>query len=136
MNEMQRTMSHVPNPHRLHQTRVPTDSYHTMSKLMRDKIHHSWITFDDHFTKQISFVFQTKRFLDVTQESFIFKIMCLFIGSEFPGSHRRLRKPPTFSRAFIIGHICITKTNRVFTRGGVYPYFLIPNTYFHFSFPF
>ena len=43
---------------------------------------------------------------------------------------------PTLSRAFTVRHICITKTNEAFTRGGFYPYLLIPDTYFHFSFPF
>ena len=38
----------------------------------------------------------------------------------------------TLTRAFIVGHICITKTNGAFTQGGVYPYLLIPGTYFHF----
>ena len=36
---------------------------------------------------------------------------------------------PTLSRAFTIGHLCITKNNGAFTRGGVYPYLLILYTF-------
>ena len=77
--------------------------------------------------------FQTKSFLDVTpQLSFIFKTMCLVVGSEFSGSHRRLASLHTLSRVFTVGHIFITKNNGAFTQGGVYPYLLILDTYFHF----
>ena len=94
MNEMRLTMSHVPSPHRLHQTRVPTDSYHTISKPMRDQIHHSWITSNDPFTKQILFVFKPKSFWMFTSMIICFqKSMCLLWEANFPGSHHRLRKP-------------------------------------------
>ena len=59
----------------------------------------------------------------------IFKTMCLFMGNEFSRSHRRLRKP---SYTFTIGQICITKNTWAFTQGGIYPYLLLPDTYFHF----
>ena len=62
---------------------------------------------------------------------------CVFLWVvNFQGLTAGFASLPTLSRAFTIGNICITKTNRVFTRGGVYPYLLIPETYFHFSFPF
>ena len=134
---MRLTMSHVPSPHRLHEIRVPINSYHIMPKPMRDKIHHSWITSDDHFTKQISFIFQTKSFLDVTPNDHLYSKSCVFLWVEnFRGLTAGFTSLPKLSRAFTVGHICITKTNGAFTRGGVYPYLLIPDTYFHFSFPF
>ena len=117
MNEMPLTMSLVPSPHRLHQTRVPTDSYHTMPKPMRDKIHHSWITFNDHFTKQISFVFKPKAFWMFTSMIIFFqKSLCLLWVTNFPGSHRRLRKPShTFMGFHRWIHMCNQKDNGAFT---------------------
>ena len=39
---------------------------------------------------------------------------------------------PTLSRAFTVGHICITKNNESFIRTSIYPCFLLLDTYFHF----
>ena len=58
--------------------------------------------------------------------------MCLFVGSEFSGLTAGFASLPTLSRDFNVGHICIAKNNGAFTRGGIYPYLLLPNTYFHF----
>ena len=115
---MRLTMSHVSSPHRLHQTRVPTDSYHTMSKPMCDKIHNSWITFNDHFTKQISFVFKPKAFWMFTSKLICFKkSMCLLWVANFSGSHCRLRKPShTFTSFHRWIHMCNQKDNGAFTR--------------------
>ena len=55
-----------------------------------------------------------------------------FLGSEVLGSHRKLRSLLILSRDFSIGYIYITKNNKAFTRGGIYPYLLLPDTYFHF----
>ena len=118
MNEMRLTMFHVPSPNQLHQTRVPTDSYHTMPKPMRDKIHHSWITSNDHFIKQISFVFKPKAFWMFTSMIICFqKSMCLLWVVNFPGSHRRLHKPShTFIGFHRWIHMCNQKDNEAFTR--------------------
>ena len=118
MNKMRLTMSHVPSPHQLHQTRVPTDSYHTMPKPIRDKIHHSWITSNDHFTKQISFVFKPKAFWMFTSLIIFFqKSMCLLWVANFSRSHRRLRKPShTFTGFHLWIHMCNQKDNGAFTR--------------------
>ena len=115
---MRLIMSHVPSPHRLHQTRVLTDSYHTMSKPMHDKIHHSWITSNDHFTKQISFVFKPKAFLMFNSKIICFqKSMCLLWVANFSGSHRRLRKPfHTFTGFHRWIHMCNKKCNGAFSR--------------------
>ena len=118
MNEMLLPMSHVLRPHRLHQTWVPTDSYHTMPKPMHDKIHHSWITSNDHFTKQISFVFKPKAFWMFTSMIICFKkYMCLLWVANFSGSHRRLCKPShTFTGFHRWIHMCNQKDNGAFTR--------------------
>ena len=115
---MRLTMSHVPSSHRLYQTRVPTDSYHTMLKPMRDKIHHSWITSNDHFTKQISFVFKPKFFWMFTSMIICFqKSMCLLEVENFSGSHHRLRKPVhTFMGFHRWIHMYNQKDNGAFTR--------------------
>ena len=118
MNEMRLTMSHVPSPRRLHQTRVPTDSYHIVLKLMRDKIHNSWITSNDHFTKQISFFSNQKLFGCFSSMIICFqKSMCLLWEANFPGSHRWLRKHShTFTGFHQWIHMCNQKYNGVFTR--------------------
>ena len=119
MNEMRITMSHVSIPHRLHQNRVLTaDSYHTMPKPIRDKIHHSWITSNDHFTKQISFVFKPKAFWMFTSIIICFqKSMCLLWVANFPRSHLRLCNPShTFTDFHRWIHMCNQKDNRAFTQ--------------------
>ena len=118
MNEMPLTMSHVLSPHRLHQTQVPTDFYHTMHKPMRDKIHHSWITSDDHFTKQISFFFKPKAFWMLHLNDHLYSKSCVFLWVEnFRGLIPGIVTLSTLSQAFTVGHICITKTNADFTEG-------------------
>ena len=118
MNEIRLTISHVPSPHRLQQTRVPTDFYHTMPKPMRDKIHHSSITSNDNFTKQISFVFKPKAFWMFTSMIICFqKSMCLLWVANFPRSHRKLHKPShTFTGFHRWIHMCNQKYNGAFTR--------------------
>ena len=52
-----------------------------------------WITSNDHFTKQISFVYKQNSFQMIhLNDHFTFKTMCLFVGSEFLVSHHRLCK--------------------------------------------
>ena len=58
---------------------------------------------------------------------------CVFLWvANFRGLTAGVASLPTLSRSFTVGHICITKNNRAFTRGGIYPYLLLPDTYFHF----
>ena len=52
------------------------------------------------------------------------------MGSEFLGSHRRLRMPSNIFKGFHRWGSCLTTTNGFFTRGGVYPCFLLLDTYF------
>ena len=58
--------------------------------------------------------------------------MCLLWVANFRGLVLGFARLPTLSWAFTIGHICITKNIKAFTRNGVYPYLLLPDTYFHF----
>ena len=57
------------------------------------------------------------------------KLMCLFLSSEFLVSHRRLRTPGHFYGLSSL-ELCLTTIDRSFTRGGVYPYLLLPDTNF------
>ena len=57
---------------------------------------------------------------------------CVFLWvANFQGLAAGFISLPAFSQAFTVGHICITKNNEAFTQGGVYPYLLISDTYFH-----
>ena len=74
--------------------------------------------------------FQTKRFLDVTLNDHLYsKLMCLFVGSEFLVLHRRLCTPRHFHGLSPL-ELCLTKNTGSFTRGGVYPHLLLPDTSF------
>ena len=116
---MRLSMSHVPSPHRLHQTRVPTDSYHTMSNPFVIKYIilglHPMIILQK--KKKISFVFKPKAFWMFTSMIICFqKSMCLLWVANFLGSHRRLRKPShTFTSFHRWIHMCNQKDNRAFT---------------------
>ena len=57
------------------------------------------------------------------------KLTCLFVGSKFLVSHRRLRTPKHFYELLSL-ELCLTTTNGSFTRGCVYPCLLLPNTIF------
>ena len=59
------------------------------------------------------------------------KSMCLFVGSGFLVSHHRLCKPRHFYGLSPLGTVS-DHNWRVFTRGGIYPFLLIPDTYFSF----
>ena len=113
-----------------HQTRVLTDSYHTMPKPMHDKIHHFWITSNDHFTKQIHLFSNQKLF-----ECYTLMIICIqnscvfFMGSEFLVSQHRLHTPRYFYGLSPL-QLSLTIINGSFTREGVYPCLLLPDTSF------
>ena len=56
------------------------------------------------------------------------------MGSEFPGSHCKLRTPFDTFKTFIAGYICLTKNTGFFTQVGIYPFLLYPPRIFHFLF--
>ena len=81
--------------------------------------------------------FKPKSFLMLHLNDHLYTKSCVFLWvANFRGLIVYFTSLPTLSRAFTVGHICITKTNTVFTRGSIYSYLLLPDTYFHFPFPF
>ena len=61
------------------------------------------------------------------------KSMCLFMGSGFLVSYRGLRKPRNFYRLSLLGTMS-DHNWRVFHSRGIYPFFLILDTYFLYHF--
>ena len=81
--------------------------------------------------------FKPKAFWMLHLNDHLYSKSCVFLWvANFKGFTAGFASLPTLSWTFTVGHICITKTNGAFTRGGVYPYLLIPDTCFHFSFHF
>ena len=75
------------------------------------------------------FVFKPKTFWMLHINDHLYtKLMCLFVGSEFLVLHSRLRSPRHFYCLSPL-ELCLTTVEGSFTRGGVYPYFLIPDTF-------
>ena len=62
---------------------------------------------------------------------FFYKTICLLWATNFWGLTASFTRLPTLLRAFTIGNISTTYIGS-FTRGGIYPCLLLPNTYFHF----
>ena len=61
------------------------------------------------------------------------KLMCLFVGSEFLVSHRKLLMPKHFHKRSPL-EVCLITNTGSHTRGGVYPCLLFPNTSFLYHF--
>ena len=55
--------------------------------------------------------------------------MCLFVGSKFPRSHRKFRKPSYTFTGFHRWTHMYYKKQWGFTRGGIYPYLLLPDIF-------
>ena len=60
------------------------------------------------------------------------KFMRLFVGSIFLVSHRRLSRPRHFYNLSPLGTMSDHNWRVFFTRGGIYPFLLISDTYFPF----
>ena len=122
-----------PSPYRLPLTRVLTNSYHTMRcqsviKLIICGLYPMII-----LQKKIHLFFKPKAFWMLHINYHLYSKSCVFLWvANFWGLTVGFTSLPTLSRAFTDGHICITKNNGAFTRGGIYPYLLLPDTYFHF----
>ena len=55
---------------------------------------------------------------------------CVFLWvANFQGLTVGFTSLPTLSRAFTVGHICITKNTGTFTRGGIHPCLLLLDTF-------
>ena len=81
--------------------------------------------------------FKIKVFWMLHLNDHLYSKSCVFLWvANFCGLTVGFASLPILSQVFTVGHICITKTNGPFTLVGVYPYLLIPDTYFHLSFPF
>ena len=95
-----------PSPHRLP---------HITPKPMCEK-QSFWMTFNDHFSKQFSFVYKPKAFWMIHHNDHLYSTSCVFLWvANFRGLIAIFASLPTLSWAFSVGHICITKTNGVFT---------------------
>ena len=82
---------------------------------------------------QNSFVFKPKAFWMLHPNDNLYSKPCVFLWvANFQGLTASFVSLPTLSRAFTVGHICITKNNEAFTQGGIYLYLLFLETYFHF----
>ena len=79
------------------------------------------------------FVFKPKAFGMLHLNDHLYSKSYVFLWvANFRGLITGFASLPTLLRAFTVGYICITKNNEAFTRRGVYPYLLIPDTYFNF----
>ena len=127
-------MYHAPSPYQLPSHPSPYRLHHTMPKPMRDKIHHFWITSNDHFTKQIHLFSNQNIFGCYTSMIICIQNHVSFLWvANFRSLTSGFASLPTLSRAFTVGHKCTTKNTGAFTQGGIYPCLLIPDT-FSFSF--
>ena len=83
--------------------------------------------------QQNSFVFKPKAFWMLLLNDDLYSKPCVFLWvANFRGLTASFKRLPILSRAFTVGHICITKNTMAFTRGGIYPFLLLPDTYFNF----
>ena len=83
--------------------------------------------------QQNSFVFKPKTFWILHLNDHLYSKPCVFLWvANFRGLTASFARLPTLSRAFTVGHICITKNTGSFTRGVIFPCLLLPDTYFHF----
>ena len=117
-----------PTPSNPSPNRLP----HTTPKPMCDK------TFI--LDEQNSFAYKPKAFWMIHHNDhfiykihFMFKIIHLCVGSKFLVPHHRLRNLDTFMPFHRWG-LCFTIIGGLFTRGRIYPFLLIPITYFIYHF--
>ena len=83
--------------------------------------------------QQNSFVFKLKDFWMLHLNDHLYSKPCVFLWvANFRGLNVGFTSIPTLSRTLTVVHICITKNNGAFTQGGIYPYLLLPDIYFHF----
>ena len=115
-----------PSPYRL----LP---HNTMSKC--DKIHHLWITSNDHFIIKL-ICFSNQKFVVCYTSMIIYiqnQVSFLWVAN-FRGLNAGFASRPTLLRAFTIGHICITKNNGAFTLGVSIPTCYYPTHIFIFMY--
>ena len=82
-----------------------------------------------------AFCFINQNPLDKLRYSLVFTKSYVFLWvTNFRGLTAGFARLPTLSRTFIAGYICLTKNTRFFTRGGIYPLLIYPNTRIFISF--
>ena len=116
-----------------------------MFRVLTNSLTHAYAKFEkrhlcsinDHFSKTKAFCFISQNPLDKLRYSlfFFYQVLCVFVGSEFPGSHCRLCMPfDTFTNFHHWIHM-FNQEYRVFHRRGYLSLLTIPNTrIFHFLF--
>ena len=120
------------------------DSPCLMSRVLTESLTHAYAECENHHLCSINDHFsKTKAFCFINQKSIgqtpiftcFYQVPCVFVGSEFPGSHRKLS---TFSDTFVNFHRWIHMSNQeywVFHQRGYLSLLAIPNTrIFHFFF--
>ena len=127
-------MCHAPSPYRLPSHLSPYQLLYKMPRSMRNKIHHFWITSNDHFYKTNLFVFKPKAFWMLHLNDYLYKkLTCLVVGSKFLVSCRRLRTPRHFYGISPL-ELCLTTNISSFTRWGIHSCLLLPDTSFLYHF--
>ena len=103
---------------------------HTTPKPMCEKPS-LWMTSNDHFQNKFH-LFINQSFLDDTSQlSFYIQNPCTFLWvADFWCLNTGSSNPNTFM-AFHHKGLYLTIIGRFFTQGGIYPFLLIPGTYFH-----
>ena len=110
---------------------LPTPSHIYMPSV---KNHHL-CSINDHFSKTKAFCFINQNPLDKLRYSLIFTKSRVFLWvKNFRGLIAGFALLLTLSRTFIARCICLTKNTEIFTRRGVYPFFLYPTHVFFISF--
>ena len=85
--------------------------------------------------QQNSFVFKPKAFWMLHINDHLYSKPCFFLWvANFRGLTAGFACLPTLSRAFIVGHICITKNTGAFTRGISIPTCYYPTHIFIFMY--
>ena len=113
-----------PSPHKLS---------HTTPKTMCDKLP-LWMISNDHFQNKLHlFINQNLFRWYITMIIFFSKSMHLYVGSGFSMLRRGLYKPRHFY-GLSPRVLCLTIIGELFSQGRIYPFLLIPDTYFHYHF--
>ena len=106
---------------------------HTSPKPMRDKPSF-WMTSNDHFQNKFHLFINQNLFGCYITMIILFSKPCAFLWvADFWCPTTGSANPDTFM-AFHHWELCLTIIGRFFTRRGIYPFLLIPDTYFLYHF--
>ena len=82
-------------------------------------------------TKKVICSLNQNFWMSYSNDHFLYKTMYLLWVANFRGLTAGFARLLTLSRAFTVGNVSTTYIES-FTRGGIYPCLLLPDTYFHF----